>query len=234
MKAKNFTGFIFARGGSKGVKDKNIKLLAGFPLISYSIKCGLKSNYIKDIIVSTDSKKIAAISERYGAKIIKRPKSLAKDNSPEIDSWRHAIQNLNKNKSLIFKDLFISLPATSPLRQPKDVDKGIEAFLKQKVDLLIGVSPSNRNPYFNMVKIKNDLATLVCDGINGSRRQDFPHVFDMTTFLYIAKTDYILNCNNIMDGKVGYIIIPNERSLDIDNPFDFHLAELLIKNPFKP
>lgn len=226
-----FEAFIFARGGSKGVKDKNIKILNNKPLISYSIEQALKSTFISKVTVSTDSEKISSISKEFGAEVIMREKNLATDTSPELDSW----------KSIILKKLdcfqktkkpFISLPATSPLRKMHSVFKGIQKFVNSDYDIITSIVKSKKNPFSTQVIIApDDTISSVFKGKKYVRRQDFPNVYDIAGSFYIANTNYILNCNNIYDGKVGYIEIKEKENLDIDTEFDFHIAKYLLKNP---
>ena len=226
---KKYSAFIFARGGSKGVQKKNIRLVADKPLIVHSIECALKSKYIKNVIVSTDCDEIAEISKKAGAVILIRNKELASDTSPEILSWKHAISNFEKE----LNSTFISLPATSPLRAPEDIDNAIENFESSKCDVLFAIANSHRNPYLNMVKINdNNFIEILNKGLKATRRQDVPDVYDVTTCVYVAKTDYINSTQSLMDGNVGYSIIPPERSLDIDTEYDLYLADLQLKNPF--
>ena len=230
----NFTAFIFARGGSKGVRDKNIREVGGKPLISYAISCALGSKYINKIIVSTNSKKIAQIATKHGAEILIRPNELAEDDTPEILAWRHAI----KTKKDIFLNqankIFISVPATSPMRKHIDIDNAISRFQKGGCDIVFGVTPSQKSPYLNMVRItKNDLIEVVLKGEKVSRRQDVPDVYDITTCVYVTTTDYILNCERLVDGRVGYVKIPPERALDIDQEYDLYLANLMLLDSLK-
>lgn len=115
--SKIIFAFIFARGGSKGIKRKNLKKLNGKPLIYYSINIAKQLDIFKKIFVCTDSDEIINYSKKLKVEVIKRPKYLATDNSPEFLSWKYAIQYLKKNN--IFFDTFVSLPATSPLRKKK-------------------------------------------------------------------------------------------------------------------
>ena len=233
MISKTQNAFIFARGGSKGIKDKNIKMLAGKPLIGYAIECGLGSKYINKVTVSTDSPKISQVAKSFGAHVLKRPDELASDQAPEIEAWRHAVRSFQNLGVLEPNDIFISLPATSPLRSSSDVDLAIERFQRSGADILFGVTPSQRNPYLNMVTAKDGLIEVVIPGHHGQRRQDMPDVYDVTSCVYISQLEYILNCERLMEGKVAYSEIPFERSLDIDTPFDFHVAKLLISHPFE-
>lgn len=232
---KEYSAFIFARGGSKGIKNKNIKMVGGIPLIAHAIRCGLESKAIKQVIVSTDSDEIAKISKEFGAQALIRPKDLASDTSPELLSWKHAIENRDDVFVDREKSLFISLPATSPLRASIDVDRAVEKFLKGGCDIVFGITPSQRNPYLNMVTVgEDDLIHLVIDGLQVYRRQDVPEVFDITTCVYVSNPKYILSCSRLMDGKVGYVNIPNKRSIDIDNEYELYLADLMLKYPFSP
>jgi CMP-N-acetylneuraminic acid synthetase len=227
---KNLTACIFARGGSKGIPHKNVKIVGGKPLIAHSIECALQSQSIKDVLVSTDDSKIAEVSEKCGAKVLMRPLQLATDESPEILSWRHAIEHLEKSKS---EPTFVSLPATSPLRNRGDIDQAIEKFKRNGSDIIFGISPSHRNPYLNMVTVNQEEHIQLVNGGSGAiRRQDTPQVFDITTCVYVSSFEYLKKCKTLMEGKVGYVLIPPWRSLDIDDPFDLHLADLLLKYPY--
>lgn len=224
---KKTIAFIFARGGSKGLPFKNQLKLSDHPLIAYSIYIAKINPLIDEVYVSTDSDEIANIAIDYGAKIILRPKELAKDDSPEFLSWKHAVNYLF-NKGVYF-DKFISLPPTSPLRSLKDTEICLNE-LKSKDEIVIAVTPSHRNPWFNMVNLDNEkYATKFLSGKNIDRRQEAPETFDITTIAYVAKTSFILNFSSIWEGKVKGVIIPKERALDIDDRYDFLIAQHLIK-----
>lgn len=225
------TAFIFARGGSKGVKDKNIRVIGGKPLIAHTILSAFKSKYIDNVIVSTDSSKIANVAKEYGAKVLARPDHLAADDTPEILAWRHAI---DKNKEVLRGQNFISLPATSPLRAPEDIDNAIETFYAKKCDILFGITDAHRNPYLNMVYIaENDLLKIAIEGSTAVRRQDVPKMYDITTCIYVASLGHVQNCARLIDGNVGYVKIPEHRSIDIDTEYDLHCADLMLQFPFE-
>jgi CMP-N-acetylneuraminic acid synthetase len=231
------TAFIFARGGSKGVKDKNIFPVAGKPLIAHSIASALASKSVGRVVVSTDDAKIARAAKDHGAEVLDRPAELAADATPEVLAWRHAVESFPALFTGENAQPFVSLPATSPLRAPEDVDRALEKFRKTPCDILFSITPSARNPYLNMVKIgADDLITIAIDGSSAKRRQDVPEMFDITTCVYVATSAHVLNCarlgTRLIDGRVGYVIIPPERALDIDNHFDLHLAELMLSRPF--
>ncbi|MCG3470217.1 acylneuraminate cytidylyltransferase family protein [Xenorhabdus bovienii] len=221
--------FIFARGGSKGLPRKNIKLFSGKPLIVWSIEIAQRCSSIDKIFVSTDDEEIAEIANNAGAEIIIRPKELATDTSSEWDAWRHAV-NFVTNKYGKFSS-FISLPATSPLRSVIDVNNALNKLIETQADICLAVTPSNRNPYFNMVKISHSGTTdlLIRTDTNTYRRQDAPETYDLTTVVYVTSPNYILKKKSIFEGNVVSIEVPKERSIDIDDIFDFKFAELLFK-----
>jgi len=223
---------IFARAGSKGIPNKNIQQFSGKPLISWTIELALKVKQINEVFVSTDSEEIAEIARMAGATIpFIRPSELATDTSPEWRSWQHF------NKFLADKDgrlpeVFLSLPATSPLRSTIDVENCLNEFKKGRADFVVGITPSERNPYFNMVKKgeDNQVNLVIQQGEKYSRRQDTPEIFDLTTVCYVGKPSIILTKNSIFEGKVAGVEIPRERAIDIDTELDFQIAEFLFKS----
>lgn len=230
MKTNNkYSAFVFCRGGSKGVPKKNIRMVSGKPLLVWTIECALSSKYINEVIVSTDCEEIASLAKENSAKVLKRPIELAKDDSPELDAWKHAICNYQFNSN----DTFISLPATSPLRKPLDINNALERYQQGDCDIVFGISESHRSPYLNMVTIDSSGLIEVVNKNRGLfRRQDCPKVYNITTTAYVGSKNYIMNCSSLMDGRVAAITIPIERSLDVDNMFDLHLADLLLSSPF--
>ncbi len=220
--------FIFARGGSKGIKRKNVKHLNGIPLILYTIKIAKKSNLFDHIFVSTDDQEIADIANNSGIKIIKRPKSLATDKSPEFKSWKHAINYLDQNN--IKSKKIVILPVTSPLRNISDIKRAITK-LNNKTDIVISINETDHNPYFNMVKInKNGFAEIAIKDSKIERRQDSPKIYNMTTVVYVTTASYIKRSKGIFEGKVRAINVPIKRAMDIDSNYDFYITELIIKD----
>ena len=223
---------IFARAGSKGVPNKNIQTFNGKPLISWAVELALEVKQINEVFVSTDSEEIAEIARIAGATIpFIRPSELATDTSPEWHSWQHFIKFL-ADKDGRLPEVFISLPATSPLRSTIDVENCLNEFKKGRADFVVGITPSERNPYFNMVKKgeDNQVDLVVQQGNKYSRRQDTPQVFDLTTVCYVGKPSIILTKNSIFEGKVAGVEIPKERAIDIDTELDFQIAEFLFKS----
>ena len=224
--------FIFARGGSKGLPGKNIKLLLGKPLIQYSIEVALLTSGIDKVFVSTDDDEIAKVSRSIGAIVINRPLELAQDDSPEWQAWRHAISWV-KERYGEFEE-FVSLPATSPLRSVKDVESAMHRKSSIDADICIAITSASRSPYFNMVKmLGTNLVELVNKPIDSiSRRQDSPEVFDITTVVYVASVEFIMKNNNLFDGSVTSIDVPKYRAIDIDDMYDFNFAESILNNAF--
>ena len=221
--------FIFARGGSKGLPGKNIKPLCGKPLLHYAIDVAKQVRKVQHIFVSTDNDEIASCAVTGGAKVIIRPAELASDTAPEWAAWQHGIRYVQQQYGHF--DTFVSLPATSPLRSAEDVDAAIRQLHQTKADLCLAVTPANRNPYFNMVtRDANGEVKLVSnlpDGVH--RRQDAPAVFDITTVVYAAKPAFILQHSRLFDGVITSIEVPKQRAVDIDDIYDFMLAEAILK-----
>ena len=224
--------FIFARGGSKGLPGKNIKPLLGKPLIQYSIEVALQISDGAKVFVSTDDADIAKVSSSSGAIVIERPFELSQDDSPEWLAWKHAISWVRERYG-DFEE-FISLPAPSPLRRVKDVESAILRRSSIGADSCIASTPAMRSPYFNMVKeLDNNLIELVNKPTNSiSRRQDAPEVFDMTTVVYVASVEFIMNNASLFDGTVTSIKVPKHRAIDIDDMYDFNFAEAILNNTF--
>jgi len=221
--------FIFARGGSKGLPRKNIKLLAGKPLIEYSIETAKQVAGLDRIFVSTDDTEIAAIASSAGAIIIDRPDELAEDTSSEWLAWRHSIEWVRAH----FGDFtgFVSLPTTSPLRSANDVEAAIARRIEKDADICISVTPASRSPFFNMVKIDTEgVVALVNTPDKGVfRRQDAPEVYDITTVVYATTPEFIMNHSGLFEGKITSIEVPKSRAVDIDDIYDFKLAEAILE-----
>lgn len=223
-------GFVFARGGSKGVPGKNLRPLKGVPPIARSIRIALASKYIGAVVVSTDDEEIAEVALREGAFVpALRPEELATDNASEWTAWQHAIEALVPLvPELIGFQTFVSIPTTAPLRQVGDIDNVCDRLWRDDVDIVVTVTASHRSPYFNMVEIVEDQARLAAEGLFVARRQDAPKVFDITTVAYATTPEYVVGSDGIFDGRVGVVEVPQERALDIDTEWDFHIAELVL------
>jgi len=215
--------FIFARGGSQRIPNKNLKKINNKSLLEITISLAKKINKIDKIFVSSDSKKILNIARKNNTQIIKRPKFLCSSKSNEFESWKHAIQSLKKKK--INFDYFLSLPTTSPLRNKKDITSLIKKFSNSKYDLLLCVTKTNRFPHYNMVIKKKNIIQPIIKNAKGLKKDN---ILDLTTAGYITSPKFVMKSNGIFDGKVGYIKIPRERAIDIDDFYDLKVARYLL------
>lgn len=219
--------FVFARGGSKGVPGKNIRELAGKPLLKYSIEQAKEIDAVNKVFVSTEDPDIAAVARDSGAEVINRPKKLAQDDTPEWLAWQHAIKWLQDRGDHF--DVFLSLPTTSPLRNKEDVKKCLNK-LDDGFNFVITITETNRSPWFNMVqRSDNGTLSLLMEGNKSySRRQDVPKAYDMTTVAYVTRPEFIINNKKIWNGRVCGVKIPPERALDIDIELDWDFVEYMI------
>jgi CMP-N,N'-diacetyllegionaminic acid synthase len=222
---------ICARGGSKGVKNKNIKMLNGKPLIAHTIEQARESGLFEHIVISTDSDLIATVAEEYGAEVFfKRTEEMASDTAGKLQVIQDAFIRSEAHYQTTF-DYLIDLDATAPLRNVQDIVDSYQQFLRDENDNLITAMPSRRSPYFNLVEVdasgKVALSKKLDTGI--VRRQDAPKSYDMNASIYIWKRDVILNENSIFLEKTGLYVMPEERSIDIDTELDFKFVSFLME-----
>jgi CMP-N,N'-diacetyllegionaminic acid synthase len=219
---------ICMRGGSKGVRNKNLRELNGKPLLAYTIEQALSCNLFEHVVVSTDSTKIAENSKRYGAEAwFLRPSELATDKAAKIPAIRHALLESENYYGKKF-DVLVDLDVTSPLRSVNDIKGAYLQFVKENADILITACPARKNPYFNMVEMVNDRIQKVRE-INPPpvRRQDAPNVYDMNASIYIWKRKALLECDTLFTEKTTLYTMLEERSLDIDTELDWEFMEFI-------
>ena len=210
---------------------KNIRQLAGKPLIAYAIQTALASSLINRVVVSTEDSEIAEIARQWGAEVpFMRPADLARDDSPEWQVWQHAIRYLETEEAGLSLEALVCIPPTSPLRAVEDVESCIQLLLESDADMVITVRPAARNPYFNMVGFSPDgYAQLAIQSPTPiHRRQDAPLLYDITTVAYAGRPEFILKAESIFEGKIKAVVVPAERALDIDTELDFKIAEILL------
>ena len=204
-------------------------MIAGKTLVGHAIQVALSSPRIETVIVSTDDPIIADIARDEGAEVpFIRPAELATDIAPEWLAWRHAIDWFERERGPF--EVFVSLPPTSPFRNIHDVEACIDALLADPAaDSVITVRAAERNPYFNMVSLNlQGYATpIISSELEIARRQDAPEAFDITTVAYVTRPAFIRSANRLFDGKVRSVLVPPERALDIDTPYDLELAQAL-------
>jgi len=213
---------IPARGGSKGVPQKNIKSFLGEPLIAHSIKYARDTEQVTAVFVSTDDDQIAEISTRYGAEIIPRPAALSGDTATTESAITHAIQWWQEQGRV--PDIIVLLQATSPLRPPGSLDKALAHFQEQRFDSLLSISPTHRFFW----RTEGEIAEAEYDYINRPRRQDMTEAdirYVENGSLYIFTREHFNELGNRLGGKIGYTIFPEEYSPEIDTSHDFKLLE---------
>ena len=223
----NILAIIPARGNSKRLPNKNIKPLMGKPLIAYTIDAAQKSKYITRIVVTTDNVKISQAAKEYGAEVIKRPKIIAKDTAPVVKAIKHTVEFL-KNKENYQPEIIALLQPTSPLKKPEDIDRTIKKFIDKKADSVQSFCKIKEHPYYAFKILKDKAIPL--DKKNFTKRfQDLPKFYRESGAVYVFKTSLLKR--NTMYGKKNYaIVMPYERSIDVDSWLDFEIAKLIIKN----
>ena len=227
-------GIICARGGSKGIPGKNKAIVAGKPLIAYTLEAAKECDYFDDIIVSTDDEEIMKIAGDYDIPApFKRPEHLSKDNTSKIDVIRHAVEWAENNWHKKY-DIIIDLSVVSPLRTVEDIKNSIEMLINEKADNVFSVSPPYRNPYYNMVEIVDEKIKLVKEPPkNLTRRQDAPVVYDMNDSINVWWKKILFEKDTTFNDNTKIYIMPRHRGIDIDEPFDLLVVSLILENPEK-
>ena len=224
---KTFLAIIPARSGSKGLVDKNIKIINSKPLMAWSIEAGLKSKYIDRLIVSTDSEKYAKIAKNFGAEVpFIRPAEISTDKSSRIDVIRHSLEEVGESY-----DYIVFLEPTSPLTTERDIDAAIEQlFLEKNAEAIVGVSLSEAaHPNF-LVELNNGFLGFISKDQKSSvvRRQDLEDCYFYDGSLYISEVDKYLEKEFYHEKTLGYVV-PKWKSLEIDDIDDFIMVEAMMK-----
>jgi len=220
---------IPARGGSKGIKNKNIIDLNGKPLISYTIDQALSSKYIDEVYISSDSNQIKEISQKHGGLVPSlRPKDLAEDDSEMIDLLEYeVVQHEERIGKQI--DALVLLQPTSPLRSSADIDNSIKLFMEKKPDAVISVTESIANPYKNILIESDRYYKIFSDSTeNITNRQKLKKCYRENGAVYILSRKCIFKYKSVHPIKTLIHEMPAERSIDIDSPFDLSVAEFLL------
>ncbi len=225
---KKILGLIPARGGSKGVKDKNIIDLCGRPLISYTIEAANKSRYIDNVVVSTDSEKIAKVAKAAGAEVpFLRPAELASDTSKTIDSVLHAINTLGGMGQKF--DVVVLLQPTQPLRTAEDIDAAIEYYFSSGERDLVSVSEVDDHPILMRRFGEDGQMYHLLEGSSTCRRQDMDCYYRVNGCIYINQILRLNDKTSFNDNELGFIM-PREKAVDIDEMKDLYIAEYYLKN----
>lgn len=222
---------ICARGGSKGVKGKNVRLLGGKPMIAHSIEQARAAGTFDLLAVSSDSDEILSVARDYGCDVlIKRPAELATDKAAKLPVIRHCVAEVERESGEWF-DTLVDLDATSPLRIPDDIVAAIRLLEDSGAGNVITAMPSRRSPYFNLVECdangivhlsKSSQAQVV-------RRQDAPKCYDMNASIYVWRRESLFANETLFNEDTRLYVMPEERSIDVDSELDFRFVEHLFK-----
>lgn len=221
---------ICARGGSKGVKGKNIRPLLGKPLIAHSIERAIESGLFDVIAVSSDSDLILEAAREYGVKmLIKRPDELATDHAAKIPVIRHCVSEVERIMNLRF-DTFVDLDATSPLRTVEDIRQSVSLLETNGVANVITGMPARRSPYFNLVEEDAEGKIFLSKRLDRPivRRQDAPKCYDMNASVYVWRRDSLFGSDTVFLDDTKLHVMPEERSIDIDSEVDFAFVEFMM------
>jgi len=228
VKKHRILAIIPARGGSKRLPGKNIKKLHGIPMIAYAINAARHSKYVDKLIVSTDDKQIARISKKFGADIpFIRPWELATDTAKTVDVLFHAINYFETEKSTSF-DYIVLIQPTSPLIQTQDIDDAIKKIIKTKKQSCVSVCEISERPEW-LYSIKNNSIVPFSSIHNiNLRSQELPKLFRINGAIYVSSKQLIKNRKILDEQSLEFILMPRERSIDIDTIHDFKQAEFLL------
>lgn len=222
---------ICARGGSKSVPDKNLRPLAGRPLIAHTIDQALASGLFEEVAVSSDSRRILDASADAGATIlIERPAEMATDTAGKIPAIRHALVEVERLRVSRY-DILVDLDVTSPLRSVDDIRGVVRLLQDTGADSVITGTSAHRSPYFNLVERRADGTVGLSKPSDPPilRRQDAPACFDMNASIYAWWRDHLVGDPRLFYPTTRLFEMPPQRSWDIDSPLDFDIVEFLMK-----
>ena len=223
-------GFITARGGSKGLPGKNLKILAGKPLIAWTIEAALQSQSVDRVLISTEDPEIAEVARQWGAEApFMRPSELAGDTSSHYSVAEHALQWLEEHEGVTLEYLLLLQP-TCPFRTAADIEAGIAIARARSAEAVVSVMESPHHPYWmKTLSPDGSLTDFISHDLVYPRRQDLPPVFVPNGAIYLNRPESLRRVQGFMPPGAYPYIMPPERSIDIDTAWDFRLAELLLK-----
>jgi CMP-N,N'-diacetyllegionaminic acid synthase len=228
-------GIVPARGGSKSIPRKNVQPFLGKPLVAWTIEAALQSRCLVRTIVSTDDPEIAHVAQEWGAEVpFVRPPELAQDDTPGVVPILHALEWLEANEHYE-PDMVMCLQPTSPLRTAQDIRAAIQLHLAKKADGVVSVTPVEHHPYWmKRLDAEGRMRDFVTSNPPVWRRQDLPPAYCLNGAIYLAGRDVLLTRNSWYTENTFAYIMPPERSLDIDTPWQWHLAEAILKGRYEP
>ena len=225
MKKPNVLAVIPARGGSKGLPGKNIKVLGCKPLIAWTIDAALNTNVIDKIVVSTDCQDIAKVAKNFGAEVpFIRPDELSSDTATTSDVISHVLNSMKEKY-----DIIILLQPTSPFRTTKDIEKAFELYNSTSTSSVVSVYQADKSPYWYFSRDNIGMINPVLN-MEGqfSRRQELPDTYLLNGAIYIVDVKKFLSYEKfIFDDSLSYVM-SKESSIDIDEAIDFQLAQLIL------
>lgn len=222
---------ICARGGSKGIKNKNIRDLAGKPLLVHTVDQAKMSGLFDMIAVSSDSEAILETARICKVDLlVQRPAELATDTAAKIPVIRHCLEAAELFHGKEF-DVIVDLDVTSPLRLIEDIRGAVDLLESKGVSNVITGAPARRSPYFNLVELDENGVVRLSKPIDRSivRRQDSPKCFDMNASIYVWKRLVLLNYPTVFNADTLLFVMPEERSIDIDTSLDFEIVEAIMR-----
>ncbi len=216
---------IPARGGSKGIPRKNIKMIAGKPLIVWTIEAALRSSLLSAVVVSTDDLEIAEVARRAGAQVpFMRPAELAQDQTPGLDPVLHALDQLPQYDSVLL------LQPTSPLRTTDDIDGCLNLVTQKKAPSVVSVTEADTHPYWTYRLNTDQTMARFVDVAPVAHRQDLPAVFSLNGAMYFADANWLRDSGSLVSAETVAYVMSKEHSVDVDTPLDWKFAELLMKD----
>ena len=217
-------GLIPARGGSKGIPRKNIKPIAGKPLIVWTIEAALRSSLLYAVVVSTDDPEIAEVARGAGAQVpFMRPTELAQDQTPGLNPVLHALDQFPQYDSVLL------LQPTSPLRTTEDIDACLCLAMQHEAPSVVSVSEADTHPYWTYRLTEGKALERWVDAAPIARRQDLPQAFALNGALYFADANWLRRSGSLIGTETLAYVMERERSVDLDTPLDWKFAELLLK-----
>lgn len=226
LKSKTILAIISARGGSKGVPRKNIRKMAGKPLIAWTIETAKQSKYLDRVILSSEDSEIINVARKWGCEVpFVRPAELAQDDTSGIEPVIHAVNTLPEQY-----DYVMLLQPTSPLRNAADIDGCIKLCIDEAAAACVSLTEASQSPYWMYTLNENkSILPLIETKEKFDRRQNLPKVYALNGALYIARRDWLLYHKTFITDETLAFIIPEQRSIDLDNEIDFEFAEFLLK-----
>lgn len=229
--APTILGVVPARGGSKAIPRKNLAVLANKPLIAWTLEVALESGSLDRLVISTDDPQIAEIGKKLGAEVpFLRPTELATDTSTSMDVILHAIRWFDDNERYQ-PDYVLLLQPTSPLRTVTDIRESIKLALAKRADSVVSVCETHLHPlWMKGVNEEGRLVHLHPQSAAPTRRQDLPSVFALNGAIYLALRTFLLSERTFVSDRTYAYVMPENRSLDVDTPWDLYLADLILRN----